>query len=55
MSDLTTALENSVKAYNELSNEINKAQQELLMRQGAIQQLQALINDQEAEETEVEE
>lgn len=56
MSNLQTALENSVKAYNELASQIATAQNELLMRQGAIQQLEALIKEEEeTEETTSEE
>ena len=49
--DLQTTLDNSVSEYNKLADQVSKAQQELLMRQGAIQQLQELIKSESSEES----
>ena len=49
--DLQTTLDNSVSEYNKLADQVSKAQQELLMRQGAIQQLQELIKAESSEES----
>ena len=49
--DGQSTLDNSVSEYNKLADQVSKAQQELLMRQGAIQQLQELIKAESSEES----
>ena len=50
MSNLQTTLETAIAEYNKKAEALAQLQQELLMRQGAIQQLQSLISSQNEDE-----
>jgi len=53
-STLQTTLETAVAEYNKLAESVAQAQKELLVRQGAIQQLDDLIKAEAEAETETE-
>ena len=49
MSTLKSKLEEAVTAYNQSVDELQKIQQSLLVQQGSIQTLQALVTAEESE------